>query len=303
MNVSKISVFWDITFAGYGDSALITGSPNRTASRFLFQDNNGSLYIAEGYSLHKKNSQIRQNLLLEFLQNNQLVGIHPFYRTRNSEHGVQYNDLFWQIRPYIPAGNIPRTTLGDHADHGALWGEFLLQFKKLCDIRSALPPLPNAPFYMINFLPQLYNLAAVKMPDIRSKLQEFERRLAPFFRWERTANCMVAHGDFHPGNILMEPDRIKAVIDWEFAGTKFPGYDMALLLGCLGMDHPKNLSSPAVVALQNKLYAADYLPPEAWELLPQLIAATRLGWLGEWLDLNEKALIEQEIEFISFLLS
>ncbi|MBO5307704.1 MAG: hypothetical protein J6C40_06845 [Lentisphaeria bacterium] len=77
---------------------------------------------------------------------------------------------------------------------------------------------------------------------------------------------------------------------------------MALLIGCLAMDHPDNLFSPAVCALRNTLYANRYLPDDAWERLPQMIAATRLGWLGEWLTLEDKALVAQELELISILL-
>ena len=303
MNSTDISAFWDITFAGLGEKSLITGSPNRTERRFLFGGADGRYYIAEGYNLAKKSAQIRQNLLLEFLQSNQLDCIHPFCRTRAGEHGVESGNLFWQIRPYIPAGGVDRSTLGEHAGFGERWADLLLQFKKIIGSGTNPPAMPNARFYMINFLPELQRLAARKMPVVCSKIEEFTNRLAPFFRWERTADGMFAHGDFHPGNILMDSGRIHAVIDWEFAGIKFPGYDMALLIGCLGMDHPKNLSSAAVIALQNKLYRENYLPADAWEHLGQMIAATRLGWLGEWLDLDEKILVEQEIEFITLLLS
>ena len=302
MNTDDIFAFWHITFAGYGEKALITGSPNRTERRFLFCDDRGNSYIAEGYHLRKKSAQIRQNLLLEFLRTNQLDSVHPFCRTAAGEHGVESGGLFWQIRPYVSAGKIDRATLGCHAEYGILWAELLLQFKKIISTKNNPPAMPNPPFYMKNFLPELQKIAVRKMPQVGGKIQEFEQRLAPFFRWERQADGMFAHGDFHPGNILMESNRVTAVIDWEFAGVKFPGYDMALLIGCLGMDHPENLSSSAVIALQNELYRNDYLPSAAWDHLPQMIAATRLGWLGEWLDLEEKSLVEQEIEFISILL-
>ena len=294
--------FWDIAFAALGDRNLITGSPNRSERRFIFHDTAGCSYIAEGCSPGKKTFQIRQNTLLEFFVANHLPAIHPFYRTRSGEHGVMFNDLFWQIRPYIPAENIPRATLGEHANYGILWGDFLLQMKKVIDKSPDLPAMHNPPFYMANQLPKLLKFAEAKMPSITGHIREFERLLAPFFKWERKAESMFAHGDFHPGNILMGQGMIRVVIDWEFAGAKFPGYDMALLIGCLAMDHPDNLFSPAVCALRNTLYANRYLPDDTWERLPQMIAATRLGWLGEWLTLEDKALVAQELELISILL-
>ena len=83
---------------------------------------------------------------------------------------------------------------------------------------------------------------------------------------------------------------------------KFPGYDMALLIGCLAMDHPDNLSSPVVRALQDTLYKNSFMPDEAWEHLSEMIAATRMGWLGEWLLLDDEELVRQELELISILL-
>ena len=302
MNEKDIVAFFPVSFAAAGEKSLITGSPNRSETRFIFSDQNGRSHIAEGYNLRKKASQIRQNRMLEFFAGNSLTGIYPFYRTLSGDHGAEYGGLFWQIRPYIPAENIPRNLLPELSEHGFLWAEFLLQLKHIISQADNPPPMPNEPFFMANFLPQLFNLAERKMPSVAGKIREFERLLAPFFKWERQAEKMFAHGDFHPGNILLGSNSIKTVIDWEFAGMKFPGYDMALLIGCLAMDHPQNLDSPAVRALQDTLCRNDFMPDSAWEFLPQMIASTRLGWLGEWLSMDEEALVLQEIALLSILL-
>ena len=302
MREKEILSAWPIHFSSIGKKELITGSPNRTEERFLFRDEEGIYYIAEGYSESKKAFQIRQNLLLEFLAENHLWGIHPFYRTLSGEHGAEKDHLFWQVRPYIPAGGLPRNSLGKRKNLGIFYGEFLLQMKELIADAPAPPPMPNAPFYIANFLPKLENLAERKMPSIMGELRHFEEKLIPFLKWERKADGFFAHGDFHPGNILADDKGIRAVIDWEFAGIKFPGYDMALLIGCLGMDDPNNLSGETVKALQDTLYLNDFMEDEAWDLLPQQIAATRMGWLGEWLNLGENSLVEQELTLLSILL-
>ena len=87
-NVQEILAHWPVIFSGFGDNSLIAGSPNRTENRFLFHDEEGIFYIAEGYSPRKQQYQIRQNRLLEFLAENLVPGIHPFYRTLSGEHGV-----------------------------------------------------------------------------------------------------------------------------------------------------------------------------------------------------------------------
>ena len=302
MKEKDIVAFWPVKFAGMREKSLITGSPNRSETRFIFSDPEDNFYIAEGYHLRKKQFQIRQNILLEFFAANSLTGIHPFYRTSSEEHGAETGGLFWQIRPYIPAESIPRTLYPEREEHGFLWADFLLQMKDIILSAKNLPTMPNTPFYMTNFLPQLYRLAERKMPAVVSDIQKFERLLAPFFRWERKTEGLFAHGDFHPGNILLGNGSIQAVIDWEFAGIKFPGYDMALLIGCLAMDHPDNLNSPAVRSLQNTLCCNNFIPDEAWDFLPQMIAATRLGWLGEWLSMDEEILVRQELALLSILL-
>lgn len=302
MNEKAVVDFWQISFAGLGENTLITGSPNRSENRFLFCDEAGKAYIAEGYSLFKQQQQIRQNKLLEFFAVNQINAVHPFIRTASGEHGRQIGNLFWQIRPYIPAENVPREAFAEDPTYGILWAEFLLQMKDAIQRTNDLPPMPNVPFDLPDFLPDLLAHAERSMPSIMGELNRIITLLTPFFKWERTAGSMFAHGDYHPGNILTANGKIQAVIDWEFAGAKFPGYDMALLIGCLGMDHPDNLSSPAVIALQNTLYRNDFMPEEAWEHLPQMIAATRLGWLGEWLTLKDGTLAAQELALLDILL-
>ncbi|MBO4304647.1 MAG: aminoglycoside phosphotransferase family protein [Lentisphaeria bacterium] len=302
MNEKELLSRWGMTFAGEGDRTLITGSPNRTERRFLFRDGKGVFHIAEGYALRKQSSQIRQNLLLEFLAEHGLPGIHPFLRTISGEHGEVSDALFWQIRPYIPAEAVPRETLGNRPEYALLWGDFLLQMKDILQHSSTPPPMPNPPFFMADFLPRLRNLVRNEMPSIMEELDKFEELLVPFFKWERKADGMFAHGDFHPGNLLMGEGGIRGVIDWEFAGVKFPGYDMALLMGCLAMDDPENLVSPTVLTLRDHLFEKGYLPEDAWDLLPQMVAAARLGWLGEWLTLKEESLVRQELALLSLLL-
>ena len=302
MKEKELLANWNITFSGFGNNHLITGSPNRTESRFLFYDTVNTFYIAEGYPLHKKNTQIRQSQMLDYLKEHALTEIHPFYKTISSEYGVQSEQLFWQIRPYIPANTTPRIELGKRGDFGCLWGDFLLRMKDVIASASTPPPMPNPPFFIGDFLPRLSSLAERKMPFIIDRLQNIKQKLIPFLKWERKVEFEFAHGDYHPGNILMGDDRINAVIDWEFSGAKFPGYDMALLIGCLAMDHPDNLSSPAVCEFQNILYRNGYLQDDVWENLPSMIAATRLGWLGEWLNMEEESLVMQELELLSILL-
>ena len=90
-NVQEILSHWPVIFSGFGDNSLIAGSPNRTENRFLFHDEEGIFYIAEGYSPRKQQYQIQQNRLLEFLAENLVPGI------RCVLHRSSQNSLFGQV--------------------------------------------------------------------------------------------------------------------------------------------------------------------------------------------------------------
>ncbi len=63
-----------------------------------------------------------------------------------------------------------------------------------------------------------------------------------FFTGENSIS--FCHGDLHPLNVIWGEKSIRAVIDWEFSGIKPEIYDLANMLGCLGMEDPANLFRP-----------------------------------------------------------
>ena len=93
------------------------------------------------------------------------------------------------------------------------------------------------------------------------KLQQHKNiRFIPLFCWYTANKKEIAFFKFF---VLISNEKLNVVIDWEFTDLKFPWYDMAFLIGCLAMDHPDNLSSPAVRALQDTLYKNSFMPDEA----------------------------------------
>ncbi len=279
----------------------VSGSPNRSVERFTAQDTAGNFYFIEKFDLAKKEKQIRQSVLLDFLQKNGVPGIHLHLRTAQGGYGVCRENGFWQMRPFAASDSLPRHKLGDIAEYGVLWGQFLVQFKNAA-LLPDLPDLPNERFFFAGYIHDLLGFIQQKMPDLYRETAEIAQSLQNFVSMETSLPAMLAHGDFHPGNILIKNGSISAVIDWEFAGWKSAGYDLALLLGCLGRDDPAWFNGKAATALQKELYMHNYLPEISWRYLPELIAAIRLGWLGEWVDLGERTLAQQELQFIRSLL-
>lgn len=300
MDEVKFFQNWNIAFE---TRTLLTpsGSPNRSVSRFVAQDRDGRKYIAEGFELRKKSRQIAQNRMLEHLQHRGLAGVFPYLRTSDQAPGVTAEGCFWQLRLWQEADTAAALHRREPEKFAGLCAAFLLKLREI-SLQTTLPPPPNEKFSFGQYLLKLSGFAARKMAFLQPELQEICAGLDRFLNRETSLPAMFAHGDFHPGNILIRNGGIAAVIDWEFTGWKHPGYDLALLLGCLGRDEVSWLTGAAGAALQDQLYRAGYMPDEAWEQLTELMAAIRLGWLGEWIDLGEKELALQELNFIRFLL-
>jgi len=141
------------------------------------------------------------------------------------------------------------------------------------------------------------------MPSLASPLETLLKKMNSFFQTEKNLPLTFAHGDFHPGNFLMRRENGVSVIDWEFTGWKCAGYDFALLAGCLGADNSLWLSNGCIPEMFHVLKNNDYWDSSVIRILPGITAAIRLGWLGEWVMLNDSNLAEGEIQYIDFLLN
>jgi len=69
----------------------------------------------------------------------------------------------------------------------------------------------------------------IEAADLRSDLRTIEQRLAHI--QERPAT--LVHGDCHPGNILIDGERVTAVIDWEEAALGDPRIDLCWLASAI----------------------------------------------------------------------
>ena len=296
------SANWGISCREILTGITVSGSPNRSVKRFVFAGSSG-IFAAEGFELRKKSRQCAQCEVLEVLAKGGMAGINPWCRTLDGSCGAVADGCFWQLRRWCEADELPRRTLGDEKVYSRIWQEVLLQLKAFAPADKNCLYTPNEDFYFSGYLPRLARFASAKAGGAAGEISRLLERFAPLCQEVDALPQMFAHGDFHPGNILTRQGELSAVIDWEFTGWKHPGYDLALLLGCLGMDDDRWLSEGATVDMQNALYQSGYMPGKAWEMLTVTIAAVRLGWLGEWLDLGDMAMVKREVDFINYLLS
>lgn len=98
------------------------------------------------------------------------------------------------------------------------------------------------------------------------------------------------HGDYHPLNVIWSASGINAVIDWEFLGHKPEIYDVAMMIGCLGMEKPQSLTGDLVFEFVKRLKESGLIAKKSW------------AWLSDWLKRSDQEMIDLEAVYIQLLL-
>jgi len=112
-----------------------------------------------------------------------------------------------------------------------------------------------------------------------------------------------SHGDLHPDNMLWEGDDVKAFIDFEAASLREELYDVAFLIGCVGMDDPNELKGAWIKEFLHEYWKQAEPTKLAFELLPELVIATRLRWLLIWQNNpKDKDIADMEKKLIEILI-
>jgi len=157
------------------------------------------------------------------------------------------------------------TNMGTKGLDGLLWGR--------------QPPLKETIEDLCGLLSTSDSQIALAAQLAHDHLKE---NLFPFLPyWEQR----FSHGDLHPGNLLWGPGaELRAVIDWELAGTREELYDLAFLIGCVGMDNPLELLGEWTRELIISFLGRTQTTKLSFELLPELVLATRIHWMQVWLQ-------------------
>jgi len=79
-------------------------------------------------------------------------------------------------------------------------------------------------------------------------------------------------------------------------------YDLANMLGCLGMEDPNALLGPLAVDLVARLRDQNYLDVLSWRLLLDYMIALRFAWLSEWLRYRDAKMVELEFTYMKLLI-
>lgn len=146
----------------------------------------------------------------------------------------------------------------------------------------------------------LRSLPADAIPMIFSLISMLRETLLPY---EQDMETTLIHGDFHPGNLLLDFHQNLHLIDWEYSRRGVMLYDLAFFAGCLGVDSLHLLHSKFFQIILNTL--RDKLRPSLLltSRMVDLLLSIRLHWLKLWLDQRDQSAIDDELVYIRELLA
>jgi homoserine kinase type II len=185
---------------------------------------------------------------------------------------------------------------------GDATAEFLIRLHAICSKDTAAFETPP---FSITPIPETC------LPRCSQRIRTVTDRYRPFMdhlEKQLRSRCMTGSAPVSatetsiPSTSSGANRSLRAVIDWEFCGTKPEIYDLANLLGCLGMEDPQSLGGPFVNRLISRLRRSGVYSQRSWNALPDLILAIRFAWLSEWMRKDDRPMIRMEADYMALLL-
>lgn len=295
--IEKLSL-WGLSTGRPRPDLHLPGSPERCVKRSAAEDNDGHVWMLEKLRPGQFDRRERIGHALAALAHKGLTV--PAYRP--DAHGrftVEQDGAFYQVSPYIHGDPLPQPDFIDHAERGVSLARFL------ADLYRAGPAIRefdgDPPFILEDYVNELMAVMAPRQPQIHDALLPVLPLLAPLFEAWNDLPHTLAHGDFHPLNVIWRGMSVAAVIDWEFAGIRPALFDVANCLGCVGIEDPMALVRGLSPALLTTLHAEGQLDRTAFRLLPEMILGLRFAWMSEWLRRNDADMAEMEVRYMRLL--
>ncbi|WP_319407424.1 aminoglycoside phosphotransferase family protein [uncultured Desulfosarcina sp.] len=279
----------------------LAGSPERTVWRSVVETADSQLFVLEKipsiiYGRKRRIAGVLKELSDQGLQQAgfYLPDVHGEFIPLIA-HGL------WQLCPYVGGVVLDRPAYVMDGWRGDAVAGFLIGLHAISSRNPAVFNTP--PFSICAYIRDLFATLSQRNQTVAERYRPFMDHLEKRFFPERDRlPIRFCHGDLHPINIIWGKRSIRAVIDWEFCGIKPEAYDLANLLGCLGMEHPQSLAGPFARRLISRLREAEIFSHESWNTLHDLVLAIRFAWLSEWMRKNDQPMIRLEADYMSLLL-
>jgi homoserine kinase type II len=300
--LAAVSRQWELNVVRMRPDLPLAGSPERSVWRSVVETSDKQLFVLEKIPSIVYGRKRRIAGVLKRLSEGGLRQVAPYRPDADGECIPLIGHGLWQLCPYVGGVVLDRPAYVMDGWRGDAVAEFFIRLQAVCSQTPVLFSTP--PFSICAYIRNLFTSLSQRNADVAQRYRPFmdhlEKRFAPIHDRLPTRFC---HGDVHPINIIWGKRSVRVVIDWEFCGTKPGIYDLANLLGCLGMEDPQSLAGPFVYRLIRRLRSADIFSDESWNALPDLMLAIRFAWLSEWLRKDDRPMIQLEADYMTLLRS
>jgi len=296
----RVAALWGITVAALRPQLMPAGSPERALFRTVVQDDRGGLFVLERIPAAARRAKLRIISTLEHLSRNGLARITPYRADVQGRYIRRHCRGYWQLVPFVPGVPLNRGKYLYESWRAEPLSRFLIDLKEKS---AGLPGFSqegrfSIKEYIRNLLCRIGEHAPGLLPRLGRVIAFLEE---DFMGIHDSLPVGFCHGDYHPLNVIWGRRDIRSVIDWEFSGIKPEIYDLANLLGCLGMEHPSSLTRGLVTELVGRLRASGIFANMSWDHLGQFIVALRFAWLAEWLRKDDRQMVALECDYLDLL--
>ena len=300
-HLERILSHWRIAFEQLRPDIDIAGSPERTTYRTVLEDRAGRLWLLEQIPNQLRRQKREIILLLEHLKRKGFRYALSYNSNADGEYHLEDKDGLWQLIPFINGTDLDRPGYVFDGWRGPCITDCLVSLRAA----GQKFPVPDGRgfFSITNYITDMVSRIDRHNPELAAPITPILTYLRKsFFKHHNTLPVALCHGDYHPLNIIWKPDGIAALIDWEFFGLKPEAYDVANMVGCLGVEDPESLSGNMVLTFLDELKATSFLSGASWRTLPDLILAIRFAWLSEWLRKSDTEMVALELTYMYLLM-
>ena len=302
--LEQVASVWGLDMNRPRPDIPISGSPERCLDRLVIEDTSGELFIVEKLAPESVPRKQRIAETLHRLRQSGVLTVFPYLPSKRgdgeSNFIVQFPLGYWQVAPYVPGTALNRPQYVYEKWRGTALAVFLAE---LYDKIPDLSDLQTEPvFSLTEFTETLMEKLAQHDPDIHTQVVPiYDYLKESFFPAHEEMPIRFCHGDYHPLNVVWSQNSIAAVIDWEFIGFKRELYDIANLIGCVGMEIPKSLTRELVQGLLKELQRTGLVNQNNQTFLFDFVLAQRFAWLSEWLHKSDQEMVDLECVYIQLL--
>ena len=230
-----------IEFKALRPDLILEGSPERCRSRLVVEDKNDKVYILE---LLKENQTESREKIAETLRHISELGFKEIKPYVYHDGFIHYN---WMVQEYIEHIPLKRPDYISDLWRSEKLSDFLMRLRKI-DVQE----YSKLDYFDIKkYISEIQEKIEKNRPEIGNVTSSYARKAIKNLPDDLPIS--FCHGDFHPINILWGEQEILSIIDWEFCGYKPEIYDLANLMGCIGIENPKYLESEFANMLINRL--------------------------------------------------